>query len=184
MCIARPHTHTHAKGHEKPSTPTTGKRTECRLWGDKLQKERLTGVHSSHTQSPPLLHPRPQGNKIEEMRSCRHPGSGHDDLWYYSAVTAGPATGTSQAGLECPQHSEAGSPTSPAHSTPAAGELAAVKSGRLDRALMEVAPSGGGGRRGAGQNSGFLEVGLRAGILSSLNEDRAEGLDPASPERG
>ena len=41
---------------------------------------------------------------------------------------------------------EAGSPTSPAHSTPAAGELAAVKSGCLDRALMEVAPSGGGGR--------------------------------------
>ena len=41
-----------------------------------------------------------------------------------------------------------------------------------------------GGGRGRGQNSGFLEVGLGAGILSSLNEDRAEGSDPASPERG
>ncbi|KAF4011045.1 hypothetical protein G4228_002179 [Cervus hanglu yarkandensis] len=72
------------------------------------------------------------------MRSCGHRGSGHDDLWHYSAVIAGPATGTSQAGLGCTQHSEAGSPTSPAHSTPDAGELAAVKSGRLDRALMEL----------------------------------------------
>ena len=61
------------------------------------------------------------------------------------------------------------------------GSLLQLEYGRLDHALMEVAPSGWGW---GGRNSGFLEVGLGAGILSYLNEDRAEGSDPASPERG
>lgn len=124
----------------------------------------------------PLLHPRPQGDKIELKGTGLEDGQ-HGDPGPHSSAVAIRSAGASQVEVGHQANSEEGGLTPGAHATPAAGEPAAAGAPTPGSHTHGGSPVRGLGKK----NSDVLKVGIGAG---SLNEVRAESSNRPDHEEG